>query len=230
MAYLLTIGLFLSCSLLAEPPRNDDFANAIAMPVEPTLVTGTTTEATHEAGEPSEVNSGFGPNRSPLGTNTVWWKWTSPSNYVVKFATCLEFESSDIDTQLGVYTGNSVDALTEIASNDDDANRANGGSAVMFPATQGTTYYILIAGFDSEADSMKLYRSDATPLQLTISREQNHTLVSGMAEWNGLVSLQSSTNMATWFTVQNYIADGVFSFSEVVATNAPATFYRAVIY
>jgi Ca2+-binding RTX toxin-like protein len=48
------------------------------------------------------------------------------------------------DTLLAVYTGASVGALTEVASNDDGAS---GSSTVSFATTPGTTYRIAVDGF-----------------------------------------------------------------------------------
>ena len=60
---------------------------------------------------------------------------------------------SDFDTLLGVYTGSAVNALTEIASNDD-----NGGpqSKVQFSAVAGTTYYIAVDGRSAAQGNISL--------------------------------------------------------------------------
>jgi hypothetical protein len=49
------------------------------------------------------------------GGRSVWWSWTAARGGVVSFDTC----GAEFDTLLAVYTGDRVDALTKVASNDD---------------------------------------------------------------------------------------------------------------
>ena len=86
--------------------------------------------ATWEPGEPVHANSE--PHYS------IWYRWTAPADGEVTFGTC----DSPIDTVLAVYTGSSVDALTEVASNDDTPECGTAGSRVTFVATSGTTYHV----------------------------------------------------------------------------------------
>lgn len=226
---LLNLFLFF-CSPILAAPANDNFVNAIILPAGPSLTTGTTVGATRQSGEPTTVDSGYGWGRVALGTNSVWWKWTSPSNYVVKFATSNGSDNNQFDSQLGVYTGSSVTALTEIASNDDRPLYSNGGSDVLIPAVQGTTYYILVAGYDSITGPVKLYRTDAAMIQLKVTREPEYFLISGSGEWRGTVSLQSSTNLTEWSLVGDYnFTDWDRSFAHGVELNSPTTYYRAVV-
>ena len=54
---------------------------------------------------------------------------------------------SDFDTLLAVYTGDSVDQLTPVASNDDIILGEYQQSYLSFPATAGTTYRIAVDGY-----------------------------------------------------------------------------------
>jgi uncharacterized delta-60 repeat protein len=94
---------------LTPLPVNDNFANAPMLVTGPLWgsVAGNTVGATAENGEPR--HAGFAP------TNSVWYKWVAPQDGEVQVDTM----GSSIDTTLAVYTGNSVDALSQVAANDD---------------------------------------------------------------------------------------------------------------
>src|SRR5579883_1820605 len=133
------VGLTATAALAAPP--NDNFANAIALPLNPGLsqITGTNVGATLEPGEP--IDAGVG------GGKTIWYVWTAPASETIEFDT----EGSDFDTVLGVYTGSSVSNLTLVAQNDDVSFPSDLTSQVSFAATAGTNYYISIDG--NEGDS-----------------------------------------------------------------------------
>jgi len=117
-------------------PYNDAFANAIVLRGTSSVTTGNNVNASKQAGEPN--HAGW------IGGSSVWWVWTAHAGGSVTISTL----GSTFDTLLGVYTGNAVNALTHIASNDD----APGGgfhSEVAFTAVAGTTYRIAVDGFAS---------------------------------------------------------------------------------
>jgi len=88
-----------------------------------------------EAGEPNHADVSL-----PL--NSLWWKWTAPSDGLFKIKT----DGSDFDTTLAAYSGSSLLALDEIASNDD----ANGlQSEVAISATEGELFYFAVDGYSS---------------------------------------------------------------------------------
>ena len=88
-----------------------------------------------ESGEPNHADVSL-----PL--NSLWWKWTAPSDGLFKIKT----DGSDFDTTLAAYSGSSLLALDEIASNDD----ANGfQSEVAISATEGELYYFAVDGYSS---------------------------------------------------------------------------------
>ena len=119
---------------------NDDFANAIPLAGLTDSDTGSNVDATAETGEP--VLSG--------PSNSVWWTWTAPTSGIVSLDTL----GSGFDTLLGVYTGTSVDALIEVATNDDATGSVQ--SAVQFVATQGETYYFLVDGFQTQTGDVQI--------------------------------------------------------------------------
>ena len=140
-------------------PANDNFSNAIELTGISTTATGTNVESTGETGEPivsttaTILIDGVPTSFSLDGTtytsnaNTVWWKWTAPVSGLTTIDTNGSGTADDIDTVLGIYTGNAVDSLTLIGSND-DLDSVNTYSSVTFSAVEGTTYYIQVDGFD----------------------------------------------------------------------------------
>jgi hypothetical protein len=89
--------------------------------------------ATREVGEPN--HAGF------AGNNTVWLGYYATSTGWVSVDT----QNSDFDTVLGVYTGNSVSTLTQIAANDDVA-AGETFSRVRINVTAGRQYHIAVSG------------------------------------------------------------------------------------
>ena len=91
-------------------PENDDFADAVGVTGElPQVVSGSNKLAGVESGEPDHAG---GP-----GGHSVWYSWTPSGSGPVVISTCSSFFA--LDTLLAVYTGGSVDSLTQVASNDD---------------------------------------------------------------------------------------------------------------
>ncbi|MEZ5414237.1 MAG: immunoglobulin domain-containing protein [Opitutaceae bacterium] len=134
-------------------PGNNNFASAysISLSSGTTQATGENFYANKEAGEPDH-DPGEG-----AGGQSVWWKWTAPSNGDVTVDT----KNSTFDTLLGVYTGGSVSSLTTVGVNDDDDAHEPSGyqyrySRVDFTATAGTTYYFAVDGWDTEQGRVKL--------------------------------------------------------------------------
>ena len=117
-------------------PANDNFLHARVLSAYGTSELGTNFGATKEAGEPAHANK--------YGTASVWWSWTTPVSRTVTIDTF----KSDFDTVLAVYSGNSVDSLTEIISNDNDTQGSSLGrqSRVQFRAIPFVNYRIAVDG------------------------------------------------------------------------------------
>src|SRR4051794_33921743 len=101
-------------------PAADFFADAPDLTGAFATDTTTNYDATAEAGEPTGATSG--------AINSVWWKWTATRTGLVEVNTF----GSELDTILGVYTGDAVDDLTLVAANDDALDSQ---SQVVFEAT-----------------------------------------------------------------------------------------------
>jgi hypothetical protein len=136
--------LTLATPVLAAPPANDSFtAQTVLNPALPRIVTGTNVEATKEVGEPNHAGR--------TGGASVWWRYTVPANGTYTFDTT----GSTFDTVLGLYTGATVDALTEVASNDDIGGGIN-ASRVQVVLTSGTLIRIAVDGFGNAQGNIQL--------------------------------------------------------------------------
>ena len=122
-------------------PPNDNFLSATVIQAATGATLGNSTGATKESGEPVMLPG----NAGGAGGRSVWFRWTSPVNGSATFDT----EGSGFDTILAVSTGNSVGSLTRLAVNDDLAPGETTSSRVTFSVTAGTTYQVVVDGFDN---------------------------------------------------------------------------------
>lgn len=129
--------------------QNDDFEDALPLNA-PGQVSGFSempnANATLQAGEPLLA-------AYPGATHTLWWSWTAAEDCTVRFSTTnsVDTQGSQIDTVLGVYTGNSLASLVQVATGDDGVDESGFiddigtfWSFVEFKAAKGTTYYICV--------------------------------------------------------------------------------------
>jgi hypothetical protein len=144
------------------PPANDNFAAAQVLTGSSGSVSGTTQNATKEAGEPNHAGN--------AGGHSIWYRWTAPAAGTVTLTTA----GSSFNTLLAVYTGSAVNALTRLAQND-DVSRNDRSSRLTFNATSGTTYRIAVDGYGGAVGSVTLNWSgpaaavDTTPPDTTIT-------------------------------------------------------------
>ena len=143
---------------------NDPFAAAITLSGNATQSTGSNVGATSEPGEP--VHAGVG------GGASVWWQWTASASLV----TTIDTFGSNFDTVLAVYTGNTVNALTTIGSNDDAGSGLQ--SQVRFTAVAGTTYRIAVDGFAAARGNIVLNLLSADPAPVLSSNPAGGATVS----------------------------------------------------
>jgi hypothetical protein len=142
LAAALVVAAVLAGATHAAPPPNNGFASAPALEGDSGSVTGTTAEATREAGEPAHGEGAAG--------RTVWYRWTAPATAQVLFETCGE---TRFDTLLAAYEGTRVSALTRVAQDDDSCDVQ---SRIVFDASAGTTYRIAVDGSGREAGGFTL--------------------------------------------------------------------------
>src|SRR4030095_2356888 len=129
------------------PPANDNFNSPQVLGSITATITGTNSGATKEPGEPNHAGN--------IGGHSVWYSWTAtPSSLGMSFS--LRNASTQIDTLLAVYTGTQVNALTQIAANDDYGGTLNLTSTVFFPTVPGTTYRLAVDWFSGDSGSFVL--------------------------------------------------------------------------
>lgn len=99
--------------------------------------------------EPGEPNHYGNP-----GGKSIWFKWVGPNfgtrsyTFSTRGSTKTISPTQSSNTVMAVYTGASVNALTQIAGNDFFIDET---SQVTFVATPGRTYYIAVDGYNSGA-------------------------------------------------------------------------------
>jgi len=130
LVLVVTAACALSASAVAAPPGNDAFSAAEALTGREVTTSGTNKDATKEAGEPDHAGK--------AGGASVWYEWTAPAGGTTVVSTC---GTPVLDTVLAVYTGDAVNALSEVASNDDSCGLQ---STVSFAAEEGVTYRIAV--------------------------------------------------------------------------------------
>jgi Ca2+-binding RTX toxin-like protein len=116
----------------AVAPANDAFAAAQPLAGTEGDLAATSKDATKEVGEPAHAGN--------PGGASVWFRLTPARTGRMTVLT----RQISFDTVLAVYTGPSVGALTEIASNDDHG--ASQASRVAFPVVPGNDYFIAVDG------------------------------------------------------------------------------------
>lgn len=135
-------GMIRGGASVAVTTSNDNFSNAATLPSPSGTVAASNVGATSEPGEP--VHAGI------FGGKSLWWQWTA----TVDTQLTVDTFGSNFDTTLGIYTGVSVDALTEAGSNDDANNSVQ--SSVTFDAAAGTTYHFAVDGYAGRSGSILL--------------------------------------------------------------------------
>ena len=122
----------------AEPPSNDDVANANTISLQSGSTTGSNIAATQDNG-----NIG--------GLASVWWKWTPSKSGTATFDT----EGSAFDTTLMVYT-KYANGTYRLEKENNDATTTVSWSRVAFEVASGTTYYIAVGGSSGKTGNIKM--------------------------------------------------------------------------
>jgi hypothetical protein len=126
-------GAMVTTEAQAAAPANDDFATPTVLVGEFGHVRSSNAEASKEPGEPDHAGV--------LGNKSVWYTWTAPKDGQVVVETQPRF-----DSLLAVYQGQSLDALTKVAANDDRRPGGWWGSRLTFLATAGASYAVAVDG------------------------------------------------------------------------------------
>lgn len=128
----------------ADPPPNDDFADATAVSVGPFTDKKLTEKATLQSGEPQPSCS--------TTRKTVWYRITPSAAGELDVRTW----GSDFDTVLGVYTGSSLNSLSQVACHDDESPTWLQSHASVTVALPGITYFIQAGGFVGASGTLRI--------------------------------------------------------------------------
>lgn len=143
------------------PPANDNFADAeVISGASGSVGPITIDDATTEVGEPTGSNVVGGIHQS------IWFEWTCPADASYAFDTHGSTGAfTGVDTTLAVWTGATLGALVEVASNDDDPSGLfEYTSRVVFDATAGTVYRIQVGTYaDGITGGVLLHWGSPTP-------------------------------------------------------------------
>ena len=204
--------------VVPNPPPNDNFVNAIALPGTSGSQTGTGNRyATRETGEPAIFGA----------THTVWFKWTAPSDgsYTIDTLGSTKLGGGEWDAMLGIYTGSPVNALTALTGLPDGNPQDNDEEeeeSVTFDVTAGTTYHIQAAGYsDQEASNINL-----TYTFMSSSTAPTAPSITGITPGNGTLSVAFTAPVSdggSAITNYKYSTDngGTFTAVSPASTTSP---------
>lgn len=132
-------GQFDLAARSADPPANDNFANAETIAALPKLIVGHTEDAAAEVGEPNH-------EYYAAPTKSLWYRWTAPFSGEVD----LEPNCGGVVNEgptVSVYTGTGLDNLTRVSAT---------VCYSTFNVTAGTTYWFAASAFHEAYFSFRL--------------------------------------------------------------------------
>jgi hypothetical protein len=125
--------------VLAPPPANDNFANAMNI----TLTSGSFTDTKDSSGATTQTTDPI-PTCAAGVSNSIWYTFTPTSSGTI---TDVDTIGSSYDSVLSIWTG-TAGSFTSLACNDDITPGIVVQSQIHNVAvTAGTTYYILVSSF-----------------------------------------------------------------------------------
>lgn len=195
--------------------NNDNFANARPLSGSVGDDYDNNVTATRESGEPVIDNN--------PGGGSVWYSWTAPATGVVAFDANLD----SFDSILAAYTGNNLNTLTQVAS-----DQGPGQRYLNFRAVQGTTYYLAIDGFNGGAGNIHLRWAQPPTTMTSITRLSNGQVVLlGRGVPNQSFDVQASTALGaqaqpTTIGTATSAANGVIQYQDMNASSFTRRFYE----
>lgn len=168
----LGLGLALAVGVapgLGAPPPNDAIAAAEPIEGKSGSRRGTNVEATDEPGEPAYDD----------GRRSVWYRWVAPASGQFLFETCNAsgVQPTTYDTVLAAFAGASPSEFRRVAQNDDACQEQ---SQIVFEAAAGTTYHVVVAGYEGETGAFTLrWRHLVAPANDAFAQPQTLTGATG---------------------------------------------------
>lgn len=212
-SYQIAVGGFssgtftLNVGAILPAPPNDLFADRQVLPSNITIISGTIQGATKEAEEP---NHGGDP-----GGRSVWYSWTAPTTGELT----LQVTNNSFGPLIGVYTGSSVNSLTNVAS-------GFFTNTLSFQVVAATTYHIAIDGTVSGAFTLNFGEVAIPPFNDMFANRL--TVVTGQALIQG--TNQGATK-ELWETTPPWGGAGKsvwWSFTPAVTGECTITVYNAL--
>lgn len=152
LASAVVLTVLMSGVAYAAPPSNDAFAGATPLTTVPATAEVALAEATAEPGEPNPSCT------TSTGAPSAWFTFTAPHTEWITFART----SHEWNTVLAVYTGESLDGLTEVLCTDYDRR--------VLAVTAGQTYRIQLTNRQPDATPTRIELAVAPTLKTQISR------------------------------------------------------------
>ncbi|MBL9157515.1 MAG: choice-of-anchor D domain-containing protein [Verrucomicrobiales bacterium] len=122
---------------LGAAPTNDHFVNARALTKSFEAVSGTTVEATRQAGE-----------RTETGRYSVWYKWTAPSSGRLRISVQPKTGSTMRYFEYDVWRGTALDNLRRLGG---DSGLWDVDPREDLPVVKGVVYYLSVGHLDDNA-------------------------------------------------------------------------------
>lgn len=194
---VLTLGLAVPPAS-AAPPANDQIGAAQVIRAVPSRMTVNTAEATVDPSTDTAVYP-------CMGGNSVWYRFTPTTTVTARAITA----GSDVDTLLGVFTGD-PGALAPVGCSDDSAV----GSAVEFRARAGTTYWLAVSTCCSTEATwggnavLRLYVPRALAMRAPV-RSASAGEVSGRAHLSGTYTCTNPSYASISVTVSQRLGSRV---------------------
>jgi hypothetical protein len=140
----LALALFAALSLLAlsatsalaDPPENDNFADAkVLSSLNGTaFIMDSTVGGSFEPGEHAQSGSGV--------TASIWYRYTAFKNGTARVTGCDTYPAGET---ISVYTGATLGTLTSVAAGKNNCPYGGGATTGKFAVAAGTTYWIQFA-------------------------------------------------------------------------------------
>lgn len=196
------------------PPPNDFFASRIFLPASNVVATGYNIGATAQAGEPD--HSGFG---GP--SNSVWWAWSPPRSGTAR----LNAQGTTFSPAIAIYTGNSVPALSPIAS-------GFFATQLDFSAVGGVSYAIAFDGYFGGTGNIQFTLGMLAPVinsPAFAPGGADQIMFTGFP--GATYVLQTSTNLIAWLPVSTNTLPpgGMMTLTNYPPLNDRARFYRIML-